>query len=536
MNFINFLRKEAERPLQSIVLMTILAGLSSAILLGIINAAVKTANIEEVSFNNLLLFIVTLVAFIVTEKYMLKYGVVIIEEVLGRVRNRLSKKILQADLLTLDRIGSSEIYNRMSSETAIISRSAGILVASMQSLVMIIFVLFYIATLSLLAFGLVLGLLTLAIYLYLTNQKKIKSELNQTNQKEVQFLNALTDMLHGIKELKFNFLRTEDLKHDVLDISSSLKELKFSLNRKYDNNYIFAQTFFYILIASIIFLLPKYGITFSDTITQIVTAILFIIGPISNVVMVVQIYNEVDIASQNIVKLEQRLDETLDFETGMADIPEIKFRNNIELQDIEFQYYGENGNQIFGIGPMNLKINQGEIIFIVGGNGSGKTTLMKVLSRLYNPSKGKIFIDGLEVTSSLMPSYRQLFSSVFNDFHLFVKLYGFRDISFERVYELLRQMDLSNKTEFLKDKFSNLNLSTGQRKRLALVISILEDKPIYLFDEWAADQDFNFRECFYKEILQQMKKNGKTIIVITHDERYFHIADKVIKLELGKIL
>ncbi|MBH9340157.1 cyclic peptide transporter, partial [Pseudomonas aeruginosa] len=84
--------------------------------------------------------------------------------------------------------------------------------------------------------------------------------------------------------------------------------------------------------------------------------------------------------------------------------------------------------------------------------------------------------------------------------------------------------------------FSTPDLSTGQRKRLALINAWLEERPVLVFDEWAADQDPAFRRVFYTELLPDLKRQGKTIIVISHDDRYFEMADQLIRLSAGKVV
>ena len=160
----------------------------------------------------------------------------------------------------------------------------------------------------------------------------------------------------------------------------------------------------------------------------------------------------------------------------------------------------------------------------MGGNGSGKTTLLKLFTALYRPIEGCIRVDGAEIVAANVQSYRNLFSAIFSDFHLFDKLHGLRDAAPERVDQLLRLMEISSKTAFGDGRFTTILLSTGQRKRLALVVSYLEDKPVYIFDEVAADQDPHFRRYFYDTLLPELKRAGKTVVVVSHDDRYFHVG------------
>ena len=81
--------------------------------------------------------------------------------------------------------------------------------------------------------------------------------------------------------------------------------------------------------------------------------------------------------------------------------------------------------------------------------------------------------------------------------------------------------------------FSTTHLSHGQRQRLALLGAYLEDRPIYVFDEWAANQEPQFRNIFYRQILPELKARGKLAVVISHDDRYFDVADRLIRLTSG---
>ncbi len=190
----------------------------------------------------------------------------------------------------------------------------------------------------------------------------------------------------------------------------------------------------------------------------------------------------------------------------------------------------------FLLGPISLSLRSGEITYIVSGNGSGKSTLAKLITGLYIPQSGSIDLDGTLITDHNREWYRQHFSAIFSDFHLFDRYLGFNHTSLDQdVERYLKQLQLDQKVQVRDGILSTTRLSQGQRKRLALRTAYLEDRPVYLFDEWTSDQEPLFRDLFYKEILVKLKERGKTVLVITHDDRYFHLADHIIKLEYGKV-
>jgi putative ATP-binding cassette transporter len=183
-----------------------------------------------------------------------------------------------------------------------------------------------------------------------------------------------------------------------------------------------------------------------------------------------------------------------------------------------------------------LTLRPGELLFIIGGNGSGKSTLAKLITGLYIPETGEIQLDGKLINQQNREWYRQHFSVVFSDFYLFERLLGFDNADLDRqAQEYLKQLQLDHKVKVEQGRLSTTALSQGQQKRLALLTAYLEDRPIYLFDEWAADQDPLFKEIFYTQFLPQLRDRGKTVLVISHDDHYFYLADHMIKLDYGMV-
>ena len=208
----------------------------------------------------------------------------------------------------------------------------------------------------------------------------------------------------------------------------------------------------------------------------------------------------------------------------------------IELRGVTHSYQHEKDDSQFVLGPVDLTFRPGELVFIVGGNGSGKSTLAKIITGLYPPEKGNVFFNGCPVTNANRDDFRQLFSAVFSDFHLFDSLLGLRAVSLDhRAKDYLEQFHLDHKVEIRDGRLSTVDLSQGQRKRLALLTAYLEDRPFFLFDEWASDQDPQFKDIFYTQLLPELKARGKAVVAITHDDRYFVFADRVIKLDYGRL-
>ncbi|WP_020563505.1 multidrug ABC transporter permease/ATP-binding protein [Methylosarcina fibrata] len=210
----------------------------------------------------------------------------------------------------------------------------------------------------------------------------------------------------------------------------------------------------------------------------------------------------------------------------------------LTLQEIRYRYpETERGNR-FSVGPMDFTLRAGEIVFLIGGNGSGKTTFTRLLTGLYRPHAGAILLNGSALAESDRPAYRRLFSTVFSDFHLFHRLLGpdGSKAAPKKIAYWLELLELTPKVKVVDGQLQDSRLSQGQRKRLALLIAILEDRPVLVLDEWAADQDPRYRRRFYTELLPLLKSQGKTVLAVTHDEHYFDVADRVIKMDEGRLL
>jgi putative ATP-binding cassette transporter len=264
-------------------------------------------------------------------------------------------------------------------------------------------------------------------------------------------------------------------------------------------------------------------------------AVLFMITPLTMLLNQIPAMERAYLAAERIEQLGFKLNAVKSESLAAVSDVDTAWRQ-LDLVDVTHSYSQDGGNTEFQLGPINLTIYPGELIFLVGGNGSGKTTLVKLLMGLYEPESGEIRVDHKPVTMANRDDYRQQFSAVFFDFYLFERLFGIDakhvDAESRKYLDLLQ---LSNKLQVKDGQLSTIELSQGQRKRVALLNAYLEDRPIYIFDEWAADQDPQFKEIFYYELVPELKTRGKTVIVISHDDRYYALADRLIKLESGKI-
>ena len=523
-----------------LLVLTVIAvsGISNAAILAIINVAATGTDGQDQT-QPFFMFLVAILLFVVTLRFAQEKSAQIFEGMVHRIRLRISEKISGSELQTMERLGRGRIYNRLIQDTETLSRSRQILVAALQSAALVLFVCLYIAYLSVPAFLLTTVMTTTAIGVYVAREKEAARLMRLSSTAEDQLMGRFTELLNGFKQVKMRQGLSRDLLDDIRRDSYGVKDLRIATSRINNHNNIFAQSFFYLLIGAVVFILPLYVATYSEVLSEVTAAILFIIGPLSLIASSIPVLNRTDVAAANIRILESDLDrQTQHFAPrpdpyGPSTLAPFE---EISAHRLAFSYGDPNAPGGFSIGPLNLELTPGKLIFITGGNGCGKSTLLKVLTGLYPASAGSISIDGVRLTPQALQEYRELFAVIFGDFTLFKKLYGLQETAAESVNRELRELKILDKTSFDGETFSDLDLSTGQRKRVALAVAKLEKRPIFVLDEWAADQDPQFREHFYTHILPSLKAAGKTVIAVTHDDRFHDLADDLVKMEYGQIV
>ncbi|MCB9230912.1 MAG: cyclic peptide export ABC transporter [Bacteroidia bacterium] len=538
-NFFKLLRQESGNSVRKLMIYGVISGVANAILLAIINAAADSVGFEQVNLRYLGMFIVSMALFYLTKNFILRRSTILVEETVARIRTRVLDKIRQSELLQIDQIGKSEIYARLTQDANLISQTAGIIISSFQGGIMVVCCIIYIGFISLPAFITAVLTLTFGVIIYVMRQRNLDKDVKKALDNETRFLDGLTHTLEGFKEIRLNRKKNDELFGKVKETIEEGQEVRTRYSLAYVLNFMFSQTIFYFFIALVIFILPVYFDAFPEKIVHITAAVLFIAGPLETLVGSIPFFTKANVAVDNILQLEQNIQVTSTFPVSeiMRKLPD-SF-SKIEARGVSFSFYDEENQKTFTSGPIDFSLQKGELVFIVGGNGSGKSTFLKLLTGLYRPQEGAVYLDGFAVGSLEIHAYRELFSTVFTDFHLFDELYGLRDVPEDRVRELIREMGLEGKTDFRNGKFTRLNLSTGQKKRLGLIVAMLEDKPVFVFDEIAADQDPEFRQKFYDEFLDRFRKEGKTIVMVSHDayqvqKKAAHDKIRVLRMQDGK--
>ncbi|MBF0450825.1 MAG: cyclic peptide export ABC transporter [Candidatus Magnetomorum sp.] len=523
------------RPIIALI-MSVVAGISESILILIINNAA-----QEVIHNNTLqavsmlpYFFISLIVLCFLKKLSLQLCLKLVEENLEIYRNRIANQLRHSSLLEMEQMDQGEIYTKLSIDTKKISRSSLSFIQIVQSFTTMFLIIIYMLRLSFLGGCLYIFFVAIGCLYYQLHYHFLVSTIDEMTGKETELFDEVGHIFDGFKELKLNTDKNEDFFHHYLaPLSKRVNRLRKRIGKQFVDIQSVRFVLFYIGLAAIILAFPEdYSVSIRF---KIIVMSVFMNEPLSVFFLalpeIVASMVSIDRLNNLEKKISSRGQPSEYISTSKQ--PDPVAMNHLQLKSVQFTYKINNDEPGFRIGPVSLDIHSGETIFLVGGNGSGKSTLLKVLTGLYPVTAGEIYLNGTTVD---IAKYQYLFSTVFSDCHLFDGMYGLKNIDEKKIDELLHLMGIEKQVKWQDHKFQYSGLSTGQKKRLALVYLMLEDAPIYILDEWAAEQEPFFKKNFYTRLLPLFKKSGKTIIVATHDTRYFDIADQLITMQDGKIV
>jgi putative pyoverdin transport system ATP-binding/permease protein len=533
MSFLQLVRREMHGSLPKLLFMSGLGGISTAAILGAINSGLQNGSTLWAAT----LFIVALFLFIKTQSYVTITTTAEIEAIIHKIRVRLMDQIRHSELLSLEDVGRARIVAAITSDTAVLTQASNMLAFTVQGAVLIVFVAIYVAFLSIAAILTTIVVVSIAAVIFHQKNRRLVAEKQRAAAWERRLFDRLTDFLDGFKEVRLNSARSADLFADAVDVSRTAANIKINTQAETFRMIVTSQISMYVLLGAVVFVAPQFSDTLGGAaLTKTTTALMFIVGACFGLVQSIPILLNANASADRLVQLENALRATA---AKPRDVPTVKRFHKIEMRNINFRYVDKFSESAFKIGPIDFTLEPGELVFITGGNGSGKSTFLRVLSGIYAPESGEVILDGRHIDNSTRDDYRALMSAIFFDYHLFRRLYGVPDPDPGEVNRLLELFRLSAKTGLVDGEFRTLELSGGQRRRLALIVSLLEKRPILLLDEWTAEQDPEFRRKFYDELLPDLMKAGATVVVITHDDRYLDELDlpaRRIRMDEGKIV
>jgi putative pyoverdin transport system ATP-binding/permease protein len=459
----------------------------------------------------------------------------IAKSAVAELRIDMAKKINRMMIANVENIGFPRLLNILTDDVNKVASASVAIPMLLVSSVTVVGMLGYLATLNFYVFLIVLGAIFLGVGMFQVPVAMASGVYEKARVLRDVIQEGLRGLVLGAYELKLNEHKSTTYLYEELVVP---QRISARLEKIGDAVLHIAGTasdlLSFFIIGMIVFVLPQHlDFPVSDN-YGVVMALLYIAGPIAGILGMMQQFKVGQIALQRINDLNDLKEDS--FEKN--ELKTLKSWAEFSLHAVTYTYSsGEDQDHVFSLKPINLSFFPGQINFIVGGNGSGKSTLSKLLSLHYAPTSGGVYFDKEMINSENILQARARISVIFSNYYLFGKLYReFTSADEQKINNYIVALGLKGKTKFVNGCFTSTNLSDGQRRRLALLVALLEDKDIYIFDEWAADQDPEFKNIFYRHILQDMKRNNKLVVVITHDDRYFDCADRVIFMEDGTIL
>jgi putative ATP-binding cassette transporter len=451
----------------------------------------------------------------------------------------LSKKLFTASYQLLEEKGQSRILATLTDDVRAIASAIAIIPVLLMNTAILVGCSAYLAYLSWRVFLIVLVVVFAASLVHkFLNEQAFKS-VQRAREAREKVLYLLRHLVEGLKELHLRRSHSHAFIEDNLEpAAEEFKRENLAAGLQYGYMQAWTALMFYGTIGALLFSIPLLKDLPSETLTGYLFAFLYMMGPFRAFIGAAPALSQGETALKKIQELGLSLHPELTGEKPQSSLPIDSDWRTLELQGVTFQYsQGPQSDKGFSLGPLHFSISPGEIVLIAGGNGSGKTTLMKLLCGLYLPQEGHILLNGTPITQNNRKWFREHLAVVFSDFHLFENLVGMVGSRQDSQIEHFQQeLHLDRKVTLREKSYTFDGLSHGQRRRLALLIAFIDDRPIYLFDEWAADQDPYFKEFFYHKFLPELKARGKSAIVITHDDRYYHVGDRVVKMENGQLI
>jgi putative ATP-binding cassette transporter len=449
----------------------------------------------------------------------------------AELRSFVARRVLAADYRQLEVVGAARIQSALAEHCTRVAEFFESFPVILTNAVIVAGCLIYMAMLSWQVFLLALAVIAFGSLGYHLAHLRAIRHLNAAAEEQDRLFSYFRSLTDGAKELRLNRSKRTAFYEGVLGKSIELvrRERTFGMSL-FIASASWGNFLIYAFIGTVLFVLVGDVPDRALVMTGFALVFVYMVGPLEALLLNIPRANLAHVSGERIDEITRAMSAS-ETETDKVSPPSLQ---SVGLHGVLHRYYHEQSGELFTLGPIDLEFRPGEITFLVGGNGSGKTTLAKLLVGLYPPEEGQIIFNGSIVDNTNRDHYRQLFSTIFSDFHLFDRLLqtGSADLDGEG-NRLLAKLHLHNKVKVQDGAFDTLALSQGQRKRLALVVAYLENRPFFMFDEWAADQDPVFKEVFYREILPELRAMGKAVLVISHDDRYFHLADHLVRLESG---
>lgn len=532
---LSYIFQQSRRLLVTAALASVIHGFCNVLILTQINEAL-TAPIDSLSAASAAQFAIYALVAMVSQVISSILSEHADQNVHTSLRRFIAHRVLSADYRHLEETGAPRVQAALTEHCSSLTE---FLVGIPNIIVNIVTVLGCLAYLAWLSWQIFL-VATLTIILgclgYQVVGNRASRHLEAAADEQDRMFDHFRALVDGAKELRLNAGKRRRFRDEVLDDSlQTYRREQLRGTSLYLVSSAWGGLLLYIFIGLVLYVLVGNVPDRAQVATGFALIILYMVPPLGELLQELPRASQAQVSCHHIEQITEQLQQH-ETDAHAAPLPQPSSPGQIRMEGVCYRHYHEGKDEVFTLGPIDLDLPPGQIIFLVGGNGSGKTSLAKLLVGLYKPAQGTILLDGQPVNNHNRDAYRQHFSAIFADFHLFGQLLDQASTTQDdKGNALLQKLQLHHKVRVRRGAFTTRALSQGQRKRLALAITYLEDRPFLVFDEWAADQDPVFKDVFYRQLLPELRSQGKTVLVISHDDRYFDEADRIIHMENGNI-
>jgi len=466
---------------------------------------------------------------------------VVINRIQREMRAKMSQGLLAADVNFLLRRDHGQVYSVITREITEVSVAAVSVLESIESILLLSLCIPYLFWVSWLTAAVTLSAILIGLMGYVIFDLPARRLVVHANNAAAIFCDRVDDMLSGWMELRLRSSRRRALQGDTYQAIDEISDYSVRAERYFSASLVLAQSALIALLCFIVVLLPLLQGAGPTEMFQVLTVVLLTYGPIELIFATLPRLSRSDAAYAKVKDVEQALTAARTERNVAAEGKAPQSFRKIELRGVVASV-GEGGRpgareaEAFALGPVDLTLVPGEVLFICGGNGAGKSTLLALIAGLRHPDKGQLVLDGTQVTADNVAAYRELFSAVFSGFHLFDRTFGLDAGEVAKLNAEITKLGLADRVQVLEGRFSNLSLSSGQKRRLALAVARAESRPIIILDEFAADQDPANRAFYYDELIPQMARDGHLVIAVTHDDHQFDKCDRLVKMDAGRIV
>lgn len=455
------------------------------------------------------------------------------------LRSVIVRRVLGTSYEQIEKIGGHRVYATLTNDITNISNGVRLLpgfIFGCTTSVLCLGYMYYLSWQLLLVVVAMLALIVAVAAIILTIGMKLQGNLRQLDD---ELFLSFKGLVNGAKELNLSSFRKKHFYQTSLNpVITGIRHITVKVEMAFVLLSQWTSSLIFMVLAVIIFgtqyLFPDLP---TETVVSFIFTVMYTIDPLAKIIEMLSQFSAISVATNKVNNLQ--LAESVEPKEGAtAHQPKLLTHQwaTMKVEDFCFTYRAtDDAEESFSIGPVNLSVNRGDIVFLTGGNGSGKTTFAKALIGLYSATSGRVLFDDKDLGPDLL---KENISTIFADFHLFDHVLDSKGESCqdEFISGYLKKFKLEERVTSTEGRLSNINLSQGQKRRLAMLMSLSEDKSIYLFDEWASDQDPYFREYFYNQLLPELSAKNKTVFVISHDDQYFHTADLLVKFDRGVIV